>query len=61
MSVIKPIYSNNGTACVSLPKKVLQKSCLEIGDNLQILYGKDKKCIILVGVDHVDIDNITDI
>ena len=55
MSVIKQIYSNNGTACISLPKKVLFKSGFEIGDNVQILYGKEKKCIILVGVDDVDI------
>ena len=59
MSEIRQIKEfTSGTAFITLPKSTLTKSNLDIGDNVQILYSKDKKCLILVGVANDDISKL---
>lgn len=59
MSDIRQIKEfTSGTAFISLPKKTLEKSDLDIGDNVQVLYSVKKKCIILVGVESDDINSL---
>ena len=59
MSDIRQIKEfSSGTAFITLPKTTLNKSELDIGDNVQILFSKTKKCIILVGVESGDIDTL---
>lgn len=60
MSIIREIKSfNSGTAFITLPKTVLNKSKLSVGDHIQVLFGKKNKIIIFIGVedlDHTDLD-----
>ena len=55
MSIIREIKSfNSGTAFITLPKSVLDKSKLGVGDHIQVLFGKKDKIIIFIGVEDLD-------
>ena len=57
MSEIRQIKEfSSGTAFITLPKSTLKKSNLEVGSNVQVLYSKDKNCLILVGVASDDVN-----
>ena len=41
------IRENNGTAVLTIPKKVLLNCGFKIGDDVRLLIGADNKCVVI--------------